>query len=79
MDSIFDQVNKNNEPILVSSEKGKEVVILSKSEFYSMEETSYLLGSPKNAPRLFESIRGLEKEEVKILSKNNLLSYLYAI
>lgn len=73
LDSIFDQINKNNEPILVSSEKGKEVVVLSKSEFDSIEETLYLLRSPKNARRLLESIEQLNKGELKILTKSGKL------
>lgn len=59
MDSIFDRINKTDEPILISREKGKEVVILSKSEFDSMEETLNLMKSPKNAQRLLESIEQL--------------------
>jgi antitoxin YefM len=46
--------------MLITRSKGKDVVILSKSDFDSMEETFYLLKSPKNAERLLESIKQLE-------------------
>lgn len=58
--SILDQVNISNVPMLITRSKGEDVVILSKSDFDSMEETFYLLKSPKNAERLLESIKELE-------------------
>lgn len=58
--SILDQVNLSNVPMLITRSKGEDVVILSKSDFDSMEETFYLLKSPKNAERLLESIKQLE-------------------
>lgn len=58
--SILDQVNLSNTPMLITRSKGDDVVILSKSDFDSMEETFYLLKSPKNAERLLESIKQLE-------------------
>jgi len=35
--------------------------VLSKSDYESMEETFYLLKSPKNATRLFKGIEDYEK------------------
>lgn len=58
--SILDQVNFSNVPMLITRSKGEDVVILSKSDFDSMEETFYLLKSPKNAERLLEAIKQLE-------------------
>ena len=45
-------------PLFVTRSKGEDVVVLSKSDYESMQETLYLLSSPKNAERL---ARGLEE------------------
>jgi len=54
--------------LFVTRSKGEDVVVLSKSDYESMEETLYLLSSPKNAERLaqgiseFEQGKGVKKE-----------------
>ncbi|MET0330468.1 MAG: type II toxin-antitoxin system Phd/YefM family antitoxin, partial [Dyella sp.] len=42
------------------SGKQQSVVMLSLDDYKAMEETAYLLRSPKNAKRLLESIAQLE-------------------
>lgn len=59
--SYFDDVTSTNEPICISYKDGKKVVILSKSDYDSMEETFYLLKSPNNAMRLLKGIEDYEK------------------
>jgi antitoxin YefM len=58
---FFDKVNSQHTPLLVTRAKGEDIVVLSKADYDSMEETFYLLKSPKNAARLLESIEELEK------------------
>ena len=53
----MDQVNDDHEPVIVTRAKGKPVVMVSLEDWTSMDETAYLLSSPKNARRLRESIR----------------------
>lgn len=48
-------------PLFVSRSKGEDVVVLSKSDYESMQETLYLLGSSKNAERLFKGIEEFKK------------------
>jgi antitoxin YefM len=48
-------------PVAITRARGQEgVVMVSASEWASIEETLYLLRSPANAARLLEAIAGLE-------------------
>ena len=55
-------------PLFVTRARGEDIVVLSKSDYESMEETLYLLSNPKNAERLlkgmkeFEEGRGVSRE-----------------
>lgn len=57
--SYFDKVNTQHTPLLVTRAKGEDIVVLSKADYDSMEETFYLLKSPQNATRLLKSIERL--------------------
>jgi antitoxin YefM len=59
--AVMDRVVTDKVPIAITRRRGQEgVVMISESEWASIEETLYLLTSPKNAARLLEAIRGLE-------------------
>lgn len=68
--SYLDGVRNNHTPLFVTSANAEDVVILSKSDYESMEETFYLLKSPKNAERLLKGIEdyqnGLGTEKLLI-------------
>lgn len=54
---VMDRVCTDHEPIIIITRRGeKAVVMMSLEDFNALEETSYLLHSPKNAKRLLESI-----------------------
>ncbi len=59
--SFLDSVFIQGSPLFVTRSKGEDVVILSKADYESMQETFYLLKSPKNALRLLEGIEEYEK------------------
>ena|SRR5947209_5726729 len=59
--SYLEKVRNNHTPLIVTSSKGEDVVVLSKSDYDSMEETFYLLKTPKNASRLLKGIEDYEK------------------
>lgn len=62
--AVMDRAVADKAPIHVTRQCGQEgVVIISESEWASIEETLYLLQSPRNAERLLEAIRGLEAGE----------------
>lgn len=58
--SVLDRVVADKAPVAITRQKGEGVVMISQSEWDSIEETLYLLQSPANAKRLLEAVRGLE-------------------
>lgn len=67
----MDQVCDDRTPIIITRQNKRSVVMLSLEDYEALEETAYLLRSPKNAKRLMESIlelesgRGTEREIVE--------------
>ena len=59
--SYLDKVRNNHTPLVVTSAGSDDVVVISKADYESMEETFYLLKSPNNAARLLKSIEDHEK------------------
>ena len=59
----MEKVCKDRAPIIVTRKSSNSVVIMSLEDYEALEETAYLLRSPKNAQRLIESIAQLEKGE----------------
>lgn len=57
---VMDRVVADKVAVAVARQKAEGVVMISQSEWDSIEETLYLLRSPKNAERLLEATRGLE-------------------
>ncbi|HNR13825.1 MAG TPA: type II toxin-antitoxin system prevent-host-death family antitoxin [Thermodesulfobacteriota bacterium] len=57
----IDKVCKDHAPVIVTRKSSNAVVIMSLDDYEALEETAYLLRSPKNAKRLLESIAQLEK------------------
>jgi len=58
--SIMKTVNEDHTHVHVTQKSGDDIVIMSKTDFDSIEETMHLLSSPANAMRLNESIAELE-------------------
>jgi antitoxin YefM len=61
--AVMDKVVDDRAPVAITRQRGEGVVMISQSEWNSIEETLYLLSSPKNAERLLEAVRGLEAGE----------------
>lgn len=61
--SVIDEVIASRAPIAITRQRGEGAVLVSESEWASIEETMYLLRSPANAARLLDAIRGLEAGE----------------
>ena len=62
--TVMDDVCKDHNPTVITRVNGEHVVMLSLADFNSMEETMYLLSSPKNVSRLMESIAQLKAGQV---------------
>lgn len=56
----MDRVCEDHSPIIVTRRASASVVMISLDDYEALEETSYLLRSPKNARRLLASIADLE-------------------
>lgn len=56
MRAYFEKVFEMGKPLFISRPKGHDMVLISKSEYLSMQETFHLLKSPKNAERLLKAI-----------------------
>jgi antitoxin YefM len=53
---VMRQVNDDRVPVVVTSQRGKPVVIMSLDDYHALEETAYLLRNPKGAKRLIEAV-----------------------
>ena len=56
----MDRVCADHAPIIVTRKASSSVVMISLEDYEALEETAYLLRSPKNARRLLEAIAELE-------------------
>ncbi len=54
------KVCEDHAPVIVTRKKNNSVVIMALEDYNALEETAYLLRSPKNTRRLIESIVQLE-------------------
>jgi antitoxin YefM len=64
----MEKVCQDHSPVIITRKKNESVVIMSLEDYTALEETAFLLRSPKNARRLIESIvqlgegKGTERE-----------------
>ncbi len=58
------EICENHLGIIVTRKDKDSVVVLSLEDYQALEETAYLLKSPKNAKELMESIEEAEKGDV---------------
>jgi antitoxin YefM len=57
----LDGVVNDQKPLYVTRANGEDVVVLSKSDYEGLQETYYLMSSPKNAGRLLEALEQANK------------------
>ena len=56
----MEKVCDDHAPVIITRQHQRSVVMISSEDYQALEETAYLLRSPKNARRLLESIAELE-------------------
>jgi antitoxin YefM len=56
----MDRVCEEHAPIIITRNGQQAVVMMSLDDFNALEETAYLLRSPKNARRLLDAMHELE-------------------
>ena len=57
----MESVCKDHSPVIITRKTTNSVVIMSLEDYEALEETAYLLRSPKNTRRLIESIAQTEE------------------
>jgi antitoxin YefM len=62
---MMEKVCDEHEPIIITRKNSRSVVVISLEDYNAIQETAYLLKSPKNAARLRKSIQQYEKGEIK--------------
>ena len=61
--AVMDKAVADRAPIAITRQRGEGVVMISQSEWDSIEETLYLLSSPANAKRLMAGIARFDAGE----------------
>ena len=56
----MEKVCDDHAPLIITRKNARSVVMISLDDYEALEETAYLLRSPKNVRRLLESIVELE-------------------
>jgi antitoxin YefM len=59
----MEKVCRDHAPMIITRKSSESVVIMSLEDYEALEETAYLLRSPKNSRRLIESISQLANGE----------------
>ena len=55
------QVCDDHDPVIITRKNNEAVVLLSLGDYEALNETAYLMQSPKNAKRLMDSIAELSE------------------
>lgn len=56
----IEKVCDDHAPVIITRQHAQPVVLLSLDDYQSLEETAYLLRSPKNALRLAKAVQEIE-------------------
>ena len=59
--SLMEKVCDDHSPVIITRQKQQSVIIMSLDDYNALEETVYLLKSPKNAERLNQAINDLKE------------------
>lgn len=58
---IINQVCEDHAPVIITHSSESPVVMMSLEDYNSIEETLYLLRSPKNAQRLYKALADIKE------------------
>lgn len=63
--SYCDEVTASHKPLRVNRGKKAAIVVMSEEDYASLQETLYLMQSPRNAERLMRSVNAVKKAKYK--------------
>ena len=61
--NFMDKVGDNHEPLIITHENHKAVVLISLEDFNAWQETEYLTRSPANAQDLMLAVEGIAQRK----------------
>ena len=61
--AVMDKVGQDHAPVMITRQKGEPVVMMALADYNALEETAYLLRSPKIAQRLMSAMESLRSKE----------------
>jgi len=67
LEGVFIRVSDDQQPVSVTVDQDRKVVVVDADEYNSIMETFFLLRSPANAERLREGIRQHRQGQVKTI------------
>lgn len=62
---VMNKVCDDNAPVIITRQSERPVVMMSQADYNAIEETLYLLRSPKNAARLSKAVKDIEGKKYK--------------
>lgn len=68
----LDYVVNNSQTLVIVRKNGDDVVMMARKDYESLEETLYLLSSPKNRKHLLSAIKNEGKGSVTFKSKKEI-------
>lgn len=63
---FMDEVSDNHEPLIITHDHHKAVVLISLDDFNAWQETEYLTRSPANAQDLLQAVKDINERKNRI-------------
>ena len=60
---FMDEVSDNHEPLIITHDNHKAVVLISLEDFNAWQETDYLTRSPANAQDLLQAVKDINERK----------------
>lgn len=64
--SFMDKVSDNHEPLIITHENHKAVVLMSLDDFNASQETEYLMRSSANAKDLLQAVEDIAQRKNRV-------------